>query len=207
MLIILTQAQIVEKLGNTLADTFAGLYEQYLPKVYRYISYRVTDTSTAEDLTSAVFEKALTKFKTYQAEKAQFSTWVFTIARNTLIDYFRSAGKTRTVPLEAAFSFQSDTAVQEENERLEDLSLLKTCLARLSQVEQEIISLKFGAEMTNRQIAGTLALTESNVGVILFRAIRKLRDDFKGERTWVGNTKKLHNFQKTWTVCWPDNLT
>lgn len=180
MLIILTQAQIVEKLGNTLADTFAGLYEQYLPKVYRYISYRVTDTSTAEDLTSAVFEKALTKFKTYQAEKAQFSTWVFTIARNTLIDYFRSAGKTRTVPLEAAFSFQSDTAVQEENERLEDLSLLKTCLARLSQVEQEIISLKFGAEMTNRQIAGTLALTESNVGVILFRAIRKLRDDFKG---------------------------
>jgi RNA polymerase sigma-70 factor, ECF subfamily len=57
--------------------------------------------------------------------------------------------------------------------------VLQSCLAELSHSEQEIISLKFGAEMTNRQIAKTLSLSESNVGIIIYRAVRKLRDGFK----------------------------
>lgn len=179
LLVIFTQAQIIEKLDRTLGETFAGLYEQYLPKVYRYISYRITDISTAEDLTSVVFEKALTKLKSYRPEKARFSTWIFTIARNTLTDHFRAAGKVRTVSLDSGYLSQPDN-IEEVTGRTEDLNVLKTCLSRLSQLEQEIISLKFGAEMTNRQIASMLAMTESNIGVILFRAIRKLRNDFKG---------------------------
>ena len=90
MLIILTQAEMVERIGQSAAEAFAGFYEQYLPKVYRYISYRISDTHTAEDITSAVFEKALNKFKSFSPEKASFSTWIFTIARNTLTDHFRA---------------------------------------------------------------------------------------------------------------------
>ena len=58
--------------------------------------------------------------------------------------------------------------------------MLKRCIARLSPPEQEIVSLKYSSEMTNRQIAGMLGLTESNVGVILYRAVRKLRSEFAG---------------------------
>jgi RNA polymerase sigma-70 factor, ECF subfamily len=180
LLIILTQSEIIEKAGSA-ADAFTQLYAQYLPKVYRYISYRITDVPAAEDLTSMVFEKALTKFKSFSSEKAQFSTWIFTIARNTLIDYYRVSHREKAVPLDdPAVAARPGISPEEESDREEEVRILNTCLARLSHTEREIISLKFGAEMTNRQIARELALSESNVGVIIYRAVRKLRDDFRG---------------------------
>jgi RNA polymerase sigma factor (sigma-70 family) len=182
MLIILTQAQMVEKLGASAAQTFAGLYEQYLPKVYRYVSYRVNDVHSAEDLTSTVFEKALAKFKSFNPQKAQFSTWIFTIARNTLIDYYRTNRRSQTVTLEdPAEAGREDIGWEEASERAEEIRRLNSCVALLSRQEQEIIALKFGGEMNNRQIAAQLALTESNVGVILYRTVRKLRDGFRGK--------------------------
>jgi RNA polymerase sigma factor (sigma-70 family) len=182
LLILLTKAQIIEKIGSGAAGAFAELYQQYLPKVYRYISYRITDTHLAEDLTSTVFEKALTKFKSYSSEKANFSTWIFTIARNTLIDHYRVSHKAQTVPLDDPVgSGNPDTSPEEEGERAEEVGILNSYIALLTAAEQEIISLKFGAEMTNRQIARMLNLTESNVGIIVYRAVRKLRDSFRGK--------------------------
>jgi len=133
----------------------------------------------AEDITSAVFEKALTKFQSYSAEKAQFSTWIFSIARNTLIDHYRVNRKNQNVSLDPALPLPAeDMDPEEETVQREEYRLLKQCVSRLSSHEQEIISMKFGAEMTNRQIAKTTGLSESNVGTILFRAVRKLRDNF-----------------------------
>jgi RNA polymerase sigma-70 factor (ECF subfamily) len=147
------------------------------------MSYRVADVHLAEDLTSTVFEKALTKFKSYSPEKAAISTWIFRIARNTLIDHFRASGRRKTVPLEE-MDTQPKTDVTPERKFLEkeEAGILRKCLEKLSPKEREIISLKFGAEMNNRQIAGLLGISDSNVGVILFRAVRKLRDDFAERR-------------------------
>ena len=71
------------------AESFARLYEQYLPKIFQYVSYRVGDRTAAEDLTADIFNKALTNFTKFDSGKASFSTWIFSIARNTLIDYYR----------------------------------------------------------------------------------------------------------------------
>jgi len=167
------------RLARSLAQTFAELYEQYLPRVFRYVSYRVDDTQAAEDLTSTVFEKALTKFSDYRPEKAAFSTWIFTIARNTLIDHLRRRGQHPSVKIEDAgpiadgAPLPEDAAIQSEEQ-----NKLHVCLSKLTNVEQNIISRKFGMEMTNREIAKDLGLSESNVGVILYRAVRKLRDEF-----------------------------
>ncbi|MBN1189589.1 MAG: sigma-70 family RNA polymerase sigma factor [Dehalococcoidales bacterium] len=180
MLIILTQAQIAEKIGDSAAEVFSRFYAEYLPRVFRYVSYRITDNHLAEDITSVIFEKALTNFKSYRAEKASFSTWIFTIARNTLTDHYRKIQKRQTVPLEDPVpDIPSGDSPEDELDRAEEIQILNRCIARLSPVEREIISLKFGAEMTNRQIARTMDLSESNVGIIVFRAVRKLRDNFR----------------------------
>jgi RNA polymerase sigma factor (sigma-70 family) len=176
---------------NTVADSnlahhgtaisgFTSLYEEHMAYVFRYINYRVGNRSEAEDLTSLVFEKALAAFPRYNRKKAAPQTWLLTIARNTVTDYFRKSSKRNAMPLENAFGVESaDPSPQEKTERREEYEQLRVCLATLPQREKEIISLKFGAELNNRQIASMLSLSENNVGTILFRAICKLRNCFK----------------------------
>ncbi|HTY82114.1 MAG TPA: sigma-70 family RNA polymerase sigma factor [Dehalococcoidales bacterium] len=175
---------IILMAGRTAKNTveaFTAFYQQFLPKVFKYVSYRVTDRSLAEDITSTVFEKALAKFNQYNEEKAALSTWVFSIARNTITDHFRASAREHNVPLEAAEDKPAGgLSPEQQAETSEECRILHSCIKKLSAPEQEIVSLKFSAEMTNRQIAGVLGLSESNVGVILYRAVRKLRKDFGG---------------------------
>ena len=170
-----------DKIPQSTAVAFAEFYEQYLPKIFNYISYRVADKYMAEDLTSAVFEKALTKFKSFDAEKASFSTWLFTIAHNTVIDHYRLRTKEQDLEKEkVVFVSMQYESTEEEAVKTEEYQKLKSCLSQLNKNEREIISLKFGGEMTNRQIAQMLGISESNVGIIIYRTIRKLRDGFTG---------------------------
>jgi RNA polymerase sigma factor (sigma-70 family) len=172
-------AEIRDRMTESTAEAFARLYDQFMPKVFRYINYRIVDAHTAEDLTSMVFEKALTKFKSYDSAKAGFSTWIFSIARNTLIDHYRTHKSDQNVPLENALPLSVETlSVEDVLTREEECQMLQKCVKELSAQEQEIISLKFGAEMTNREIAKMTGLSDSNVGTITFRAVRKLRDKF-----------------------------
>ena len=181
----------MEKLGNSSGDwagdnpadpreSFAMLYKQYLPRVFRYVSYKVGNIPIAEDLTSNVFEKALVSFGRYRSEKASVSTWLFSIAHHTVADYFKVNSRRRHVPLDSLVNIVIEGSPEDTLIRQEELQQLHSYLSQLSQQEQEIISLKFGAELTNRQIASLLNLSESNVGVIVHRAVHKLRTNFRG---------------------------
>lgn len=168
---------------GTTAEAFAALYERFLPKVFRFVNYRIADTDTAENLTSLVFEKALTKFDTYKSDKAAFSTWVFSIARNVVTDHFRDRGKMQTVGLKHAESVSDGRLSPDEHlVRTEELQKLMGSIASLSGQEKDIIALKFGGELTNRQIARNTGLSETNVGTIIYRAVRKLRSSFMESR-------------------------
>jgi RNA polymerase sigma factor (sigma-70 family) len=162
------------------AEAFTELYEQFMPRVFSYICYRVGDIHLAEDLTSDVFLKALEGFSRYRSDIASFSTWLLSIARHKVIDHYRTSDKRRTIRLEKAAVKSSESAFEEEIARNEERKKLQLCLATLPAQEQEIISLKFGAELNNRQIAQMLGLSESNVGTKLYRAVRTLRDGFRG---------------------------
>lgn len=163
--------------GVARADIFAELYEQHMPRVYRYVYYKVNNTQLAEDLTSTVFEKALTRFHSFRSEKASFITWLFAIARNTMIDHFRSKSSRENVPLEDVY-LSSDNSPEDKAIEQDEARRLRACISTLPKREQEIISLKFGAGMTNRDISAMLGLSESNVGTIIFRTVRTLRDRF-----------------------------
>jgi len=162
-------------------ELFAEMYDKNMPNVYRYISYRVGNLSVAEDLTADVFEKALRHFDRYRKEKASAATWLTAIARNTVIDYFRKSGRVQVVREDdAPEEVSEEPLVEEQVARLEEVRQLRLCLTGLPKFDQDIISLKFGAGMNNREIARVLNVSESNVGTRLYRAVRKLRDAFKG---------------------------
>ena len=167
--------------GESAAEAFGEIYECTMPKVFRYISYRVVDTDLAQDLTSTVFEKALKGFSVYRPDKASSSTWLIAIARNTVIDYYRSLNsKQQAIALDQVDEIASNRPSPEDDAiRGDELRRLYISLAGLPQEEREIISLKFGGELTNRQIARMLGFSESKVGTKLYRAVSRLRDKFE----------------------------
>jgi RNA polymerase sigma-70 factor, ECF subfamily len=166
--------------GQSRREVFAALYEEYMPKVYNYVAYRIGDTPAAEDVTTLVFEKALTKFESFQQEKASFATWIFTVARHVVIDHYRMHKPADSLDCEGAPDLPDRAASPAEAaEQADDIRRLHYCLEQLSRPEQDILSLKFGAEFSNRDIARQIRLSESNIGVIIFRAVRKLRGCFE----------------------------
>ena len=168
-------------------EAFAEMYDNQMPGIYRYLCYRVGNPSLAEDLTADVFEKALRHFDSYNREKAKPSTWLTAIARNTVTDYFRKSSRVEVVREDDAPEEASDApGVEEQVARLQEVRQLKLGLSTLPQLDQDIISLKFGAEMNNREIARMLKVSESNVGTRLYRAVRRLRDAFEG---WDSDTR------------------
>jgi RNA polymerase sigma factor (sigma-70 family) len=195
--IITTNFNGQEKAGATicyrnpmdLISSFTQLYDQNLNYVYRYISYRIADRNIVADLTSSVFEKALAAYNRYDQAKASPQTWLITIARNTVTDYFRESARKQSVKLDDSLQVESaDPSPQEQSERNEEYEILQICISILPKREQEIVSLKFGAELNNRNIAAALKLSDSNVGTILFRAIQKLKECFQG---WLNGKRPV----------------
>lgn len=156
-----------------------ALYADQLPRVYNYFRYRVGSGPVAEDLTSLTFEKAWTARHRYRRDLAAFSTWLMTIARNAATDYYRR--RRDHAPLEAAEHVASGDDPHRSLERLEDFERLQRLLNSLPERDQELVSLKYGAGLTNRVIAKQLQLTETNVGTLLHRVVLKLRADWDEE--------------------------
>lgn len=153
------------------------LYRELLPKVFNYFRYRLDDGDMAEELTSATFEKAWRSRSRYRRDKGAFTTWLFAIARNTARDYFRRQGA------HTGANEGDPGAIQPSTENVyvkqEQVARLRKLLAGLAAREREIIGLKYGAELTNRDIAEITALSETNVGTILHRTVARLRDEWE----------------------------
>jgi len=161
---------------------FGSIYDRYFSRVYNYIRYRVRHADLADDLTARTFERVLDHFGRFDPGRAEPVAWLFTIARNVVNDHLRALRRRRWVSLAWVSDRESDTP------RADELLLgterrhrLLEAVARLSPRERDLLSLKFAVGQTNRQIATLTGLGEGNVGVILHRAVRKLRKELGHE--------------------------
>jgi RNA polymerase sigma factor (sigma-70 family) len=150
-----------------------ALYSDQLPRIYNYFRFRVGADVDAEDLTARTFEKAWQARERYRQDLAGFSTWLFTIAHNVVVDFLRA--RRPQLSLDAVQEIAAEGTPEQDAERDSDLKRLSALAASLSEREQELIALKYGAALENRQIARLLRLSESNVGTILHRAVQTLR--------------------------------
>lgn len=155
---------------------FTIIFQTYYKRIYNYIGYRVNCHFTAEDLTSQVFEKTMNKLDTYSQNKSPFEVWLFAIARNVVNDYFRSQKRYKLFSLEGIKEIVSGKKGPESLVILGEFNdNLQQALNALNTRERNLIALKFGAELKNTQISELLGISEDNVGIILYRTIKKLR--------------------------------
>jgi len=174
---LIKQAKAIKSGEN---KPFGKLYEFYYPKVRGYFLIRTRDEKKTEDLTSQVFEKALAGLDSFQWQGVPFSTWLFKIAQNTLFDAFRSERKRAKVSLEKIPPIKTGEMGPEEAAlQTESYEILERLLFKLPERERDIIYMKFYEGYTNRAIAHLTGLSETNVGTILYRTLRRLRQELQ----------------------------
>jgi RNA polymerase sigma-70 factor (ECF subfamily) len=159
---------------NTQQASFADFYDAYLPKVYGYVRQRVNDIATAEDLTATVFEKALIGWNG-RRKPSSLVPWLFRIARNTVVSYYRRRSRTEVVLEEPDDKPATEPGPEDSLLQTERWTRIQDSMQQLTLREQDIIALKFGGGMTNRNISPIVGVSEGNVAVILHRSLRKLQ--------------------------------
>ena len=165
--------QSQNKTTTTEQGSLEQAFERYYPAVFRYFRYRGADPETANDLASSTFEQALKNLSSYDPHKGQIQTWLFAIAHNLGINHWKA--EKQTAPLDDDLPIPDDPPLEQGLILIQDKEQVLQALQFLDLRAREILALKFGGLLTNRQIAGLTYLTESNVGVILYRSLLKLR--------------------------------
>lgn len=158
-------------------ENFEELYTYYFPKIYNYVRFRINDPNDTDDLASKVFERVIVNANRFNSEKGSFSAWIFAIANNLVIDYFKSkSGSSKKVSFDLLTNITSGGKSLER--KVIDLELKNNLLAALQELDPEkrdLIAFKFWSGMNNRQIAQITGLSESNVGVTLYRTLKQLK--------------------------------
>lgn len=158
---------------------FAELYERHVDAVYRYVYFRLRSDAEAEDVTSEVFQRALVAMPRFEPRRP-FLAYVYTIARNVVADRFRRARPTAS--FEDALDHPSDTLGPEESSiRADEARRLRAAIGRLTELQQEVVILKFIEGRDTREIAQLTGKAEATIRGIQMRALAALRDVLRAE--------------------------
>ena len=141
-----------EEVNHPIIEAFSSMYNNYGGKIFRYILYRVGEDKTAEDLTSLVFMKAWEKIHRNEIIEDQYVSWLFIIARNTIIDHYRT--RKETVALDTSIKETSDHSSPEELSvsHFEE-ERLRQAIQRLTKEQRNVVVLKFIHGMSTEEIA------------------------------------------------------
>ncbi len=166
------ERRLVDRAQAGDAEAFGQLYDAFIDRVYRFVFFRVTDVETAEDLTSQVFLKAWENLESYRP-KGPFLAWLYAIARNTVIDNYRT--RKQTVSLDEAAPIAAQDDKLDEHLELEfEMKSLQAAMQHLTEEQKEVLILKFIADYDTSQIARRMGKSEGAVRALQMRALQAL---------------------------------
>jgi RNA polymerase sigma-70 factor, ECF subfamily len=168
--------QTVQKFKSGDSAAFGMLYDLYAEKIYRFVYYKVFNKELAEDIVSDVFMKALERIDSFDAEKGVFSAWLYRIARNTVIDRYRT--RKPTIDIDDIFDLGVNERFEEKIDARDTLEKISQYLEVLSPKQREIVTLRIWEELPYSEIAQIVDATEGSVKMTFSRVIRDIREKF-----------------------------
>jgi RNA polymerase sigma factor (sigma-70 family) len=158
-------------------NQFREWYQHQIPRLFNYVGYWVHDGALAEDLTASICEQALHQLHRFDAARGSFDAWMFGIARNALRMHFRAQSRhPAPLSLDGLPEIRSTAqSIEEHLERAERFREVMHHLTQLSSQEREVVALRFGAGLSNTEAAAVLHVSANQIGVVLHRALGKLR--------------------------------
>ena len=173
--------KLIERASGGDFEAFGELYGIYLDRIYRYVFYQLREKMAAEDLTEEIFLKAWRAIGSYKGKGQAFSSWLYRIAHNHVIDEFRSRRK-QMVSLEAEMEIATEVAEpqQEMGKKLAEQEMLRliSCLPRK---QKQVIILKFVEGLDNREIGQITGKSQGAIRISQMRALTALRQRLGGE--------------------------
>ncbi len=169
---------LVERAVGGDIEAFGELYGMYLDRIYRYIFYQVSDKAMAEDLTEEVFLKAWRSIGKYRWRGQPFSAWLYRIARNHVIDHYRTNRQHQMLE----DNILADTGDPErEAEGKQTQKQLLEAISTLPEQQRQVIIMKFIEDMDNREIEEATGKSQGAIRILQMRALAALRQTLDTE--------------------------
>jgi RNA polymerase sigma-70 factor (ECF subfamily) len=169
------EAALVEQAIAGNADAFGKLYLLYLDAIYRYVYFRTKNANDAEDLTEQVFLKAWEALPDYKQCGHPFTSWLYRIAHNAVIDHHRRQKPVVSVPLpEKGDGAGKQSTALEQIIEAEEVNALVTAIAQLPDEQQQVIILRFVEGLSHAKVARIVDKSEGACRVIQHRALAAL---------------------------------
>ena len=169
--------QLIEKAISGNKEAFGHLYDYYFVQIFKYLLIRTDNREDAEDMTETVFMKAWEHLPRFGGKKKErnFRAWLFRIAHNTVVDHYRT--RKHFSPLETV-SQTSTTEGEPGRVALdnEDSRRIIQAIKRLDETSQKVIVSRFFSDLSHKETALSIGISENNVRVIQYRALKKIRD-------------------------------
>ena len=172
-----TEESVIRK-SQAHPEAFRPLYERYFKRIFLFVLHRVEDKSTAADITSQVFLKALLNIGRFKFRGLPFSSWLFRIALNECNDYFRKNSRYRIVTIEdkvVEHLFEELTSASREEHLRQQLPAI---LQKLSSEELQLIELRFFEQRPFKEVADISGITETYAKVKVYRILQKMKKLF-----------------------------
>lgn len=170
----MTEAELVAR-ARTDARAFEALYDEYFPRVYYYLLKHGASDPDAQELAQTVFLKIYQNLDRYQPTGRPFAAWVFTITRNTLIDFRRRL----TPALDDELSERPDLVHTDEYARLELQLDIQRVLDRLPAAQRHAVVLRFMEGLDYRTVGERLGRSEGAAKALVSRALQALEREIK----------------------------
>ena len=169
-----SDAELIKEAQAGEVDAYGELYKRYIDIIFRYLRCRVPDEHTAEDLTETVFLRAFEKLDGYKDRGHPFSTYLYRVARNQLVDFYR--GQKDEGELDQAADVESaEMGPEAQLEWGDRRRELLEALGQLPSDYQEIIRLRILLELPTTTVAQWMERSEGATRVLLHRALKSLK--------------------------------
>ena len=175
-----SEKEIVGKAQQGDALSISILYERYYDRIFRYVSFKTSSFVESEDITAEVFVKMIQSIQSFRWQGYQFSSWIFKIAHNLVVDYYRKKSRGTDVPLEEASSLHDESSLNPEDvEHVVDINLrmqsIQAGLRELTDLQKEVIRLRFVAGLSIAETASVVDKKENAVKALQHSGLKKLK--------------------------------
>jgi RNA polymerase sigma-70 factor, ECF subfamily len=158
-------------------EDFRRLFDEHAEALFAYVVYRSGDRAMAEDVVSAAFERAYRARRRFDRRRGSEKSWLYAITRNLMLDELRRQAAERRAVERSVEPELSVTGLDAAEARRD----VRAALAALSEEEREAIALRFGADLSNPEIAKLLKLPLTTVEGRVYRALEKMRSRLEAD--------------------------